>query len=438
MRIHCILDTIVIQKDKIQKHLEKLNPSKSMGVDGLHPKFLKETADEISDPIFKLCKISLEQSKIPDTWKHSNVTAIYKKGQKDLPSNYRPIRLTSIVCKIIETFIRDSIVQHMETNSLFTKHQYGLRKGSSCVTQLIDVIDNWTKSLDDRNDLDVIYFDFQKAFDTVPHERLLTKLHAYGIRGKVLLWIRDFLNERKQRVVLNGEESNWLDVTSGIPQGSVLGPILFLVYINDLPEVVHNAVKLFADDTKLYGKSCTDEDQRSIQEDINSLIQWSDSWLLKFNISKCKHMHLGTRNTQTVYKMDGMDIEQTTCEKDVGVYIDNELKFQRHIAESIKKANQKLGIIKRNFSHLDKDSFLSLYKSLVRPHLEYCSCVWSVIYKKDAISIENTQRRATKLVHHIQHLPYSDRLQYLGLPSLEYRRIRTDVIQLYKIVNNID
>ena len=217
----------------------------------------------------------------------------------------------------------------------------------------------------------------------------------------------------------------------------MLGPILFLVYINDLPEVVHNA-KLFADDTKLYGKSCTDEDQRSIQEDINSLIQWSDSWLLKFNISKCKHMHLGTRNTQTVYKMDGMDIEQTTCEKDLGVYIDNELKFQRHIAESIKKANQKLGIIKRNFSHLDKDSFLSLYKSLVRPHLEYCSCVWSVIYKKDAISIENTQRRATKLVHHIQHLPYSDRLRYLGLPSLEYRRIRTDVIQLYKIVNNID
>ena len=209
-----ILDTIVIQKDKIQKHLEKLNPSKSMGVDGLHPKFLKETAEEISDPIFKLCKISLEQSKIPDTWKHSNITAIYKKGQKDLPSNYRPICLTSIVCKIMETFIRDSIVQHMETNSLFTKHQYGFRKGSSCVTQLIDVIDNWTKSLDDRNDLDVIYFDFQKAFDTVPHERLLTKLHAYGIRGKVLLWIRDFLNERKQRVVLNGEESNWLDVTS--------------------------------------------------------------------------------------------------------------------------------------------------------------------------------------------------------------------------------
>ena len=133
-----------------------------------------------------------------------------------------------------------------------------------------------------------------------------------------------------------------------------------------------------------------------------------------------------------------MDIEQTTCEKDLGVFIDSELKFQYHIAESIKKANQKLGIIKRNFSHLDKDSFLCLYKSLVRPHLEYCSCVWSVLFKKDAISIENTQRRATKLVHHIQNLPYSDRLRYLGLPSLEYRRIRADVIQLYKIVNNID
>ena len=293
------LETIIIQKEKIQKHLEKLNTSKSMGIDGLHPKFLKETAEEISEPIFTLCKISLEQSKIPEIWKHANVTAIFKKGQKDLPSNYRPICLTSIVCKIMETFIRDSIVQHMDSNSLFTKHQYGFRKGSSCVTQLIDVIDNWTKSLDDRKDIDVIYFDFRKAFDTVPHERLLKKLYAYGIRGNVLSWIRDFLKERKQRVVLNGEESNWLDVTSGIPQGSVLGPILFLVYINDLPEVVHNAVKLFADDTKLYGNSCTDEDQHLLQDDINSLIQWSDSWLLKFNISKCKHMHLGNRNTPT-------------------------------------------------------------------------------------------------------------------------------------------
>ena len=185
-------------------------------------------------------------------WKEANVSAIHKKGNRNQPSNYRPISLTSIVCKTMEKIIRDQLIKYMEANTLFSEYQHGFRSGRSCITQLIEAIEMWTEEVDMRNSVDVIYLDFQKAFDTVPHQRLLKKLSAYGIQGKLYSWIEDFLKERKQKVVLNGEESEWAPVSSGIPQGSVLGPTLFLIYINDLPEVVNSCIKLFADDTKLY------------------------------------------------------------------------------------------------------------------------------------------------------------------------------------------
>ncbi|KAK3084777.1 hypothetical protein FSP39_018740 [Pinctada imbricata] len=326
----------------------------------------------------------------------------------------------------------------METNNLFTKHQYGFRKGYSCATQLIGVIDEWTRLLDNRDEIDVIYLDFQKAFDTVPHARLLNKLYAYGIRGKVHAWLKEYLNQRKQRVILNGEKSGWAEVTSGIPQGTVLGPILFLIYINDLPEVVTNAVKLFADDTKLYGKSNNNQDHSSLQQDICNLLDWSDRWQLKFNPQKCKHMHLGGLSLPDAYMMGDVRIEPTTVEKDLGIQIDNKLKFIEHIHLSVKTANQRLGIIRRNFHYLDKESFTTLYKSIVRPHLEYASSAWSTVNKREAALIENTQRRATKLIKDISHLPYTQRMKILGIPSLEYRRIRCDMIQVFKYVKGID
>lgn len=217
----------------------------------------------------------------------------------------------------------------------------------------------------------------------------------------------------------------------------MLGPILFLIYINDLPDVVHNIVKLFADDTKLYSVVNTSNQQEQLQDDINNLSEWSDKWLLKFNISKCKHLHLGPENNYT-YTMNNETVTTCNTEKDLGVYIDNKLKFQEHISRQIKKANSKVGIIKRTFTFMDKEMFLVLYKSLVRPHLEYGSNIWSVIYKKELIALENVQRRATKLVHIISHLSYSERLKHLGLPSLQYRRLRADMVETYRILQGID
>ena len=172
-----------------------------------------------------------------------------------------------MVCKTLEKIIRNSVMEHMETNNLFSQHQHGFRKGRSCVTQLLEVLDKWTEEIDSKHSLDTIYLDFRKAFDTVPHIRLINKLKSYGIQGKVLKLITDFLTDRKQRVVLNGESSEWTSVKSEIPQGSVLGPALFLIYINDLPDVVQNFIKLFADDTKLYARVDNEEQRRSFQDD---------------------------------------------------------------------------------------------------------------------------------------------------------------------------
>ena len=431
------LEEINIDDIEVQKLLERVKETKSPGPDELHPKFVKETAKVLTTPISILFRKSLAEGKLPDTWKVANITPIHKKGPKHQVNNYRPISLTSILCKILERLIRKELMDHMESNNLFTKHQHGFRKGHSCVTQLIEVIDDWTNELDKYNSVDTIYLDFQKAFDTVPHKRLMEKLKGYGISGTLFKWLEHFLIGRKQRVVLNGEESQWSPVTSGIPQGSVLGPVLFLLYINDLPDVVNNLVKLFADDTKLYAVVNNEDDQTSLQNDIDSLIEWSDTWLLKFNRSKCKHLHLG-RDTDSSYKIAGEIISKTTEEKDLGITIDKQLKFQAHIGIQVKKANQILGIIRRSFTYIDEEMFSVLYKSLVRPHLEYGSSVWSVIYKKDAIQLENVQRRATKMVPNIRNLTYSNRLKHLGLPTLQYRRLRTDIIQTFKIIKDID
>ena len=434
---HGTLLHIDINEEEVYKLLNSVNTSKSQGVDRMHPKFLVETSSSICKPLTIIYRKSLEEGKLPMCWKTANISVIHKKGPKTQPNNYRPISLTSIPCKVLEKIVRQSIMDHMDNNGLFSKHQHGFRSGRSCVTQLLEVLDRWTMELDSKNKVDTIYLDFRKAFDTVPHQRLMKKLYAYGVRGEIIIWIEEFLKDRQQRVVLNGETSDWTNVTSGIPQGSVLGPILFLIYINDLPDIVRNIVKLFADDIKLYARVNTECQRDNLQTDINNLVEWSETWQLRFNSSKCKHLHLGNESGFT-YHMEGKEIEQVHEEKDLGVIVDSKLKFQTHIASATKKANRVLGLIRRTFTNMDKQTFLCLFKSLVRPHLEYGSAVWSVIYKKEAVAIENVQRRATKILPNIRNLSYSERLLYLGLPSLQYRRMRADMIQVFKILNGID
>ena len=282
--------------------------------------------------------------------------------------------------------------------------------------------------------------DFQKAFDTVPHQRLLNKLEGYGINGKILSWIESFLSNRFQYVKINNSCSKSLKVTSGVPQGSVLGPTLFIYYINDLPLVINNTkVKIFADDTKVY-KGINDQDDTIIlQNAIDNMFQWTQKWLLQFNKDKCKILHLGKNNPKHKYTI-GEDcnkviLDETDLEKDLGIFIDPNLDFKKHIKNIVKKASYSSYKILKNFSYKTSNILVPLFKTLVRPILEYGNSVWTNSLKKYMTKVENVQRKFTKHIKGMSDLPYEERLKRIKLPSLEFRQLRGDMIQVYKIAN---
>ena len=418
--------------------LGRLKPNKSPGGDGLHPRVLVELKNEMATPLKMIFTRSLQEGQLPPSWKEANVTPIYKKGKRHIPGNYRPVSLTPMAGKCMERLIRDAIMTHMTENDLLSPKQHGFIKGRSCVTQLLAVLDSWTLALDEGGHIDTIYLDFAKAFDdTVPHQRMLTKLRGYGIKGRILTWIKAFLTNRRQRVVINGSRSSWADVTSGIPQGSVLGPVLFICYINDMPSSVQSSIYLFADDAKLCRNIASDDDPPALQHDLQQLEKWSEEWQLHFNPSKCKVMHLGHQHPNRDYTMGATTLATTTSEKDLGVYVDTELTFEKHIETVVNQANRMLGLIRRSYTYLDSQSLLKLYTSLVRATLEYANAAWTPILRRDQILLENVQRRATKLIPELRDRDYEDRLRALKLPSLYYRRARGDMIEAYKFTHSI-
>jgi endonuclease/exonuclease/phosphatase family metal-dependent hydrolase len=433
------LTEIRVTPEAVEKKLKELNAAKAQGPDLIPPRILKELSKELSEPLCLLFNKSLELGILPDDWKKAEVTAIFKKGSKSDPGNYRPVSLTCIACKILESFVRDAVVAHFIDNNLYSSCQHGFRNKRSCISQLLEVMEDFTKLWDNHEAFDVIYLDFRKAFDSVPHRRLLSKLKAYGISGTLLKWIENFLHERVQKVRVGSAHSSETEVLSGIPQGSILGPILFTVFINDLPHDLNATCKIFADDTKIYE---TTENSQILQNDLYKLQDWSDEWNLYFNVNKCKVMHYGKRNPRCEYVMNIKDQTQklTHCneEKDLGVTFDNKLSFDTHIVNIVNKANQMLGIIRRNFTFLNRDVFLMLYKALVRPHLEYGNVVWSPFLKRQSKVIEGVQRRATKIVKECVEMDYKERMKYLNLHSLKGRRLRGDLIEMYKIYNGVE
>ena len=260
---------------------------------------------------------SLAEGAVPLDWKKANVTPIFKKGSKHVPGNYRPVSLTSVACKVMESVMRDAITAHLARNKLIRNSQHGFTRGRSCATNLLEFLEKATKAVDEGKSLDVVFLDFAKAFDKVPRERLLRKVHAHGIRGKVWNWISAWLTGRTQRVVLNGEFSTWIDVLSGVPQGSVLGPLLFLIFINDIDLAVEkiDLIKKFADDTKVGQVISSAEDRDKLQEALRDLHTWADTWGMAFNVKKCKVMHIGSRNARFKYDMGGEELLVTEEER---------------------------------------------------------------------------------------------------------------------------
>ena len=433
-----------IDLQDLTKRLKYLNASKSMGPDGCHPRVLKETADILNVPLQTIFDKTFAEGRIPSIWKDANISALYKnKGDKSETTNYRPVSLTCLPSRICEKTVRDTIMNHMYKNKLFTDCQYGFRHKRSCILQLLDVLDDWSKYFDESKQIDTVYLDIKKAFDSIPHRRLLLKLKNYGFDGNLLKWIEDFLSERRQRVIFNGKCSSWKDVTSGVPQGSVLGPVLFIIYVNDIPESLESFCKIFADDTKVYTSVAERKDQEKLQRDLIKLSKWSKKWLLEFSVQKCKVVEYGNKQFDYDYKrIDKVgnlkSLPKDSTEKDLGIWFQNNMTFNEHITYVVNRCNKLLGLIKRSFKSLDKDSFLTLYKSLVRSIIDYGGSVYFPTTKKNIQLIENIQRRATKLLPELKDLTYSERLEGLNLPTLHYRRKRYDLIQLYKIVHGFE
>ena len=427
---------IEIHPSVVQQKLESLRPFSSPGPDQIHPRVLGCCSRILALPLSILFRKSLDCGKVPPDWLLGEVTPIYKKGSRQDPASYRPISLTSVPSKVLESLVRDKILEHMTESGLMHPAQHGFLPKRSCTTQLLEVMEEWSSAADDRVPVDIAFLDFRKAFDTVPHKRLLQKLEAYGIKGKLLSWIKAFLTERRQRVIVQGSKSEWVSVDSGIPQGSVLGPTLFLIYVNDVPEQMQSAVKMFADDVKMFCRVSRPSCLLSFQNDLLALEEWSRKWLLHLNVSKCKVMHLGPANFHSPYFLNGMELAEVSQERDLGIVVDRDLKFHQQTAAVISKGSQMLAVVKRTFAHISTSTLPLIYKALVRPHLEYCNVVWGPFGKIDQQRLERVQRRATKLVKELRSKPYEERLRILNLPTLYYRRRRGDMITVYQLLHD--
>jgi hypothetical protein len=432
------LNIIEISEELVYNKLAEINVNKCIGVDELHPKLLYELRGELVKPLCALFKLSLETASLPQDWRDANVTPLFKKGSKNMAENYRPISLTSKIGKILESIIKDQIVSHLEKFKLILDSQHGFRKGRSCLTNLLNFLEVVTCYLDDGQPVDLIYLDFAKAFDKVPFVRLFKKLESHGISGQVLEWVKQWLNNRRQRVSVNKTFSEWGEVSSGVPQGSVLGPVLFLIYINDIDVGLLSKLSKFADDSKLCKNICLDSDREILQLDLDKLNDWSQKWQMQFNVDKCSVIHLGQKNKQYKYKLGDSELKQSVKERDLGIIVDSSMKWSEQCSVAVKNANSTLGIIRRHIKSRKKNIIVKLYKTLVRPKLEYCVQAWCPYLKKDIDNIERVQHRATKLIGEYAGLSYNNRLDRVGLITLEKRRLRGDLIQVFKLIKGID
>ena len=440
------LTDITFSVEKVQDILMTLNTNKAAGPDGIENRVMKECSEELAPRLQELFSKSMDKGEVPNQWREAHIVPIHKGGSKAIMGNFRPVALTSAVCKVMEKIVCSAILSFLTRHNLISQQQHGFVRGRSCQTNVMLCLEKWTEIVDEGDSVDVAYFDYAKAFDKVSHRLLTLKLKAYGIGGKLIDWIEAWLKDRKQRVVVGDAKSTWLEVVSGTTQGTVLGFLLFLVFINDLPMACsredESLVMLLADDTKTFQRISSKDDEQTanqaeLQSRIDGISQWAKDWRMEINAKKTKVMHLGTKNPGLPYKIDGTAIETVTTEKDIGFWITEDLSTATHIHKARCKAIGEIDRIRRNFSYIDKRAFCILYNQRVRPHLDYGMTACPPDSSADAKLLERVQSKATALVQGLKGLNAEERRKTLGLMTLEQRRERGDLIEVYKILKGL-
>lgn len=441
--------------ERIKDLLAAVNTNKACGPDNIHGMILKNCAASLSRPLSLIFSLSYNCGSLPNEWKIANVVPIHKKGSKADIENYRPISLTSLVMKIFERVLKDELLTR--TEHLLDPRQHGFLSSRSCTTNMVGFVDSVVHSLTDINNFstDVVYFDFAKAFDSVNHDLILYKLkHTYNIDGRLLKFIANYLQGRKQSVVVDGHNSSEKPVLSGVPQGSILGPILFVLFINDLPAGLSSGteVALYADDTKIWRDITCELDQKILQSDIDYLNDWAHRNKMKFHPKKCKVLSLGNRPsplsvlpmTTFHYLIGGELLEFALSEKDLGVHINQKLNFDENCNILLTKANQKFGLMKRtcHFVH-DLKRKRCLYLSLVRSLFEHCSPVWHPNNLTMLAKLENFQKKCIKWIlceealSYDIHTTYIAKCQQINILPLHLRFKLNDLLFFYKVVNSL-
>lgn len=394
------MNDIVISERGIESLLQGLNTSKAGGPDGLPNHIFKLCARSLS-PFLKIVFMkSLNEACLPDDWKNAAVVPIHKSGPRNDVANYRPISLTCVACKVLEHILYSSIVEHMNRYCLFNPRQHGFRRGLSCVTQLTEFTHDLAYALDRRLSIDCVFLDFRKAFDTVPHSLLIGKLNSYNINPQVVSWVSEYLRQRSQFVVVSGSQSSAVQVTSGVPQGSVLGPLLFLLYINDITEGVVSQMRLFADDCVLYGAVACVEDANIIQRDLDRINQWCLRWCMQLNLGKTVFMSFTRKKNPYAasYAINNNILSRVLEYKYLGVNYTTDLRWNTHVDYVVAKAGKTLGFLRRNARNFNKDTRELLYKAYVRSVIEYACVVWDPPTARDKIKLERLQNLAARFV----------------------------------------
>jgi hypothetical protein len=438
------IEDVNFSVETVYSTLIGLKPSTSYGPDEIPNILLKKLALVLCIPLSFLFDASFKLNSLPQQWLQAFVSPIFKKGATSDPNNYRPISLTCTCCRAMERIINSDIIKYLTLHNLIANNQHGFLKKRSTCTNLLESVNDWSLALDKNLTTDVVYIDFQKAFDSVSHPKLLAKLALFNIKGNLKNWIAAFLNNRSQQIKVGVSLSNPTHIVSGVPQGSVLGPTLFLLYINDITAIVNNldcSLKLYADDIKLYSSFCNMDHSHDLNIALDNLVLWSETWQLPISTSKCFSHRIGPATSRKLvnfnYKLGDHILAWSSNPKDLGVTLDSQLNYKKHISNVVHAANTRAYLILKCFKSRDPSILVRAFNTYIRPILEYCSPVWSPYHLELIKLVENVQKRFTKKILHLSNITYYNRLQLLDLESLEIRRVKHDLSTCFKIMHNL-